>query len=335
MFKTYNLSITIEANLKSVNFLDVQLDLERDAYRPYIKPNDKPCYVHSLSNHPPGIIKNIPVSINKRLCKISSSKEAFDNASKINQEELDKKGYKYKLEYNPDVQNKNVRKNRGRNITYFNPPFSKNVKTNVGAKFLKIISKNFPPSHPLSKVLNRNTIKISYRCMPNLKQHIDRHNAQVLNQDSNDQPVERCNCTANKKVQCPIPGRCATPSVVYRATVRRHDNCSVDCYTGLTGDLFKTRYSKHNSDIKLNKNTASKLANHVCNLKTNNIQHDISWEIVTRAPSYNPTSRMCRLCLTEAYYIMFMPGGANLNKRDELFGSCKHKWQKLLIKEKT
>ena len=135
--------------------------------------------------------------------------------------------------------------------------------------------------------------------------------------------------------ECPIPGKCATPSVVYRATVRRHDNCAVDYYTDLTGDPFKTRYSKHNSDFRLKKKTASKLAYHVCNLKNNNIQHDINWEIVTRAPSYNPTSRICRLCITEAYYIMFLPGGANLNKRDELFGSCKHKNQKLLIKDKT
>ena len=202
-----------------------------------------------------------------------------------------------------------------------------------GAKFLRIMSKNFPNNHPLHKILNKNTLKINYRCMPNLKQHIDRHNAQVLNQ--NNQPEERCNCQKSKKGECPIPGKCATPSVVYRATVRRHDNCAVDCYTGLTGDPFKTRYSKHNSDFRLKKNTASKLAYHVCNLTNNNIQHDINWEIVTRAPSYNPTSRICRLCITEAYYIMFLPGGANLNKRDELFGSCKHKTQKLLIKDKT
>ena len=32
---------------------------------------------------------------------------------------------------------------------------------------------------------------------------------------------------------------------------------------------------------------------------------------------------------------MFMPGGANLNKRDELFGYCNHKHQKLLQKEKN
>ena len=137
------------------------------------------------------------------------------------------------------------------------------------------------------------------------------------------------------KEDCPIPGRCTTPSVVYRATVRRHDTCAIDCYTGLTGGKFKDRYNKHQSDIRLDKNTASKLANHVCNLKRNNIQHDISWEIVTRAPLFNPTSRVCRLCVTEAYHIIFTPGGANLIKKDELFAFCKHKWNKLLAKEKT
>ena len=75
IFSRYNLSITIEANLKVVNFLDVQLDLDRNIYKPYIKPNDKPNYVNSQSNHPPGIIKNIPISINRRLNTISANKE--------------------------------------------------------------------------------------------------------------------------------------------------------------------------------------------------------------------------------------------------------------------
>ena len=88
MFSRYNLSITIEANLKVVSFLDVQLDLERDIYRPFIKPNDKPNYVNSQSNHPPGIIKNIPISINKRLSNISANKEVFDQAATVYQADL-------------------------------------------------------------------------------------------------------------------------------------------------------------------------------------------------------------------------------------------------------
>ena len=34
-------------------------------------------------------------------------------------------------------------------ITYFNPPFSENVKTNIGKEFLKLVSKHFPPDHKL------------------------------------------------------------------------------------------------------------------------------------------------------------------------------------------
>ena len=333
-FKSYNLSITIEANLKVVNFLDIQLDIEKGMYKPYIKPNDRPNYVHSLSNHPPGIIRNIPISINKRLSNISASKEAFDEAAKVYQADLTAKGYAHQLEYEPNNQASSPKRNRSRRISWFNPPYSKNVKTNVGAKFLKMISKNFPPSHPLNKILNKNTVKVSYRCMPNLKSHIDKHNTQLLNQGNN-QVEPSCNCQVNNRGNCPIPGRCTTPSVVYRATIRRHDNCSVDCYTGLTGDKFKTRYNKHQSDIRTGKRTASKLAYHVCRLKDENIHHDISWDIVARAPSFNPTSKVCRLCVTEAYHIIFTPGGANLNKRDELFGFCKHKWKNLLAKEVT
>ena len=126
----------------------------------------------------------------------------------------------------------------------------------------------------------------------------------------------------------------STENVVYRAVVRRHDTSTVDCYTGLTGDRFKVRFNKHQSDIRLGKNTASKLSHHVCKLKEQNIPHDISWNIIARAPSFNPTTKVCRLCLTEAYHIMFTSGGANLNKRDELFGFCKHKWKKLLWKRR-
>ena len=69
-FNTYGLKITIEANKKIVNFLDVTLNLSTGKYQPYSKPNNIPLYVHSKSNHPPGIFRNIPLSLNKRLTEI-------------------------------------------------------------------------------------------------------------------------------------------------------------------------------------------------------------------------------------------------------------------------
>ena len=80
IFQECGLKITIEANLKSVNFLDVNFNLETGIYRPFMKPNDTPLYVHANSNHPPGILKNIPESVNTRLSKISANEEVFKQA---------------------------------------------------------------------------------------------------------------------------------------------------------------------------------------------------------------------------------------------------------------
>ena len=57
IFTKHGLSITSEANLKTVDFLDVVFDLETETYRPFIKPNNTPLYVNKQSNHPPAATK--------------------------------------------------------------------------------------------------------------------------------------------------------------------------------------------------------------------------------------------------------------------------------------
>ena len=42
-----------------------------------IPRNDCPLHVHRQSNHPVGILKNIPLSVNKRLSTISASEDVF------------------------------------------------------------------------------------------------------------------------------------------------------------------------------------------------------------------------------------------------------------------
>ena len=81
IFKEHGLKITVEKpNLTMVNFLDVTLDLEKEIFKPYRKPNDRPLYIHRHSNHPPNVLKAIPESINKRISSISSSAREFDAA---------------------------------------------------------------------------------------------------------------------------------------------------------------------------------------------------------------------------------------------------------------
>ena len=52
VFKECGLSIIIECNLKTVNFLDVTFDLTNNIYKPYRKANNNPSYVNKNSNHP-------------------------------------------------------------------------------------------------------------------------------------------------------------------------------------------------------------------------------------------------------------------------------------------
>ena len=66
IFKDNGLNITADANLKSVDFLDINLNLEMDTYKPYMKLNETPTYVHKDSNHPNSILKNIPFSVNRK-----------------------------------------------------------------------------------------------------------------------------------------------------------------------------------------------------------------------------------------------------------------------------
>ena len=65
VFKSEGLSITIETNLSSTDFLDITLDLTTGKYSPFRKPGSTPIYVHAKSNHPPSVIKEIPKMIEK------------------------------------------------------------------------------------------------------------------------------------------------------------------------------------------------------------------------------------------------------------------------------
>ena len=74
------MKLTIEANKKCVNYLDVTLDLRTESFKPYIKPGNIPQYINHNSNHPPSIIRNISEAINRRLSNISSDKQLFESA---------------------------------------------------------------------------------------------------------------------------------------------------------------------------------------------------------------------------------------------------------------
>ena len=52
MFKYKGLGITINCNMRIVNYLAVTLNLNDGSYRPYKKPNEETNHVHVNSDHP-------------------------------------------------------------------------------------------------------------------------------------------------------------------------------------------------------------------------------------------------------------------------------------------
>ena len=196
-----------------------------------------------------------------------------------------------------------------------------------------MITQLFPPHHKLFKIINRNTVKVSYRCMPNMKRIISQHNNKILNPQ---QEAQEYTCNCRNKQMCPLPGQCTIDKVQYKSIVTREDTPAVETYVGVTANTFKKRWGGHKSsftDPNLAGSTA--LSSHIWkDLKPDNINYNLHWSINRQDQPYSHVTGVCRLCLGEKHEIMFNPGQATLNQRSEFFTHCRHKEMTLLSKVK-
>ena len=78
-------------------------------------PGDWLLYIHSLSNHPPNVIKKIPNSIQERLSKNWSNVEIFDKEKCEYEDALKKSGFKVDFKHTKNQRQKT--KKRSRNIS--------------------------------------------------------------------------------------------------------------------------------------------------------------------------------------------------------------------------
>ena len=359
IFKDQGLRITIDTNLTITNFLDVTLNITDGSYSPYRKPNSLPLYVHSKSNHPPNIIRELPKAINRRLKKISSSKEIFEGTKQEYQNALTNSGYEYDLlydfeksssgnEHNIDSDETNLKqpssssencnaeqtnKKRKRDILWFNPPFNSEVSTNIGKRFLELIDRHFPKGSKLSKCFNRNCVKISYSCMPNVKNIIKSHNKKVNGQYIEKQQtkvkqVESTECNCRNKAKCPLNNKCCVNKgpVVYKAAVK--DNQGVEhTYIGSSVN-FKDRYRNHTKSFRdPTYKTETTLSNFIWSENLGS-EPSITWSIVAQTKVYQKGARYCDLCLTEKLKIakeLRSKPFTCLNKRSDLTNKCVHR----------
>ena len=213
-FEQFGLKNTAESNLHVINFLDVTFDLSIGKYKPYRKPNDDPLYVNKHSNHPPCILRQLPTSINKRISTLSSDKQTFEDAAPAYQNALGHSNFSHKLEYTPH-ETQRPRRNRHRNVILVQPPFIKNVKTNIARSFLHLVDPHFPAGHKLHKISSRNTVKVSYSRMNNVRSIITNHNTRIIRKNKT-QVISADNCNCRNKEACPLQNKCMNKDIVYR-----------------------------------------------------------------------------------------------------------------------
>ena len=139
-----------------------------------------------------------------------------------------------------------------------------NVSTNIGRNFLNLIDKHFPSHHKLHKIFNRNTVKVSYSCMRNVKSIITKHNAVT---------------TSNPNT---IMNYIGMTSTTFKERLANHN--------------YTFEHKEHSNKTELSK--------YIWTLKDNKKDFNINWQILKRAISYTGGSKRCNLCLEEKFCIL-------------------------------
>ena len=137
------INIDIENPSRKVDYLDLSFNLYDHTYHPYRKENSKIIYINSNSNHPPAILKQIPKMIEDRLSRNSSNENLFNKIKKDYNDAIKLSGYNYEIKFKSEGEENKRSRKRKRKVIWFNPPYCKSVRTNIGKKFLQIVNKYF------------------------------------------------------------------------------------------------------------------------------------------------------------------------------------------------
>ena len=109
---------------------------------------------------------------------------------------------------------------------------------------MKLIDKHFNKDSIYHKIINRNCIKISYCCTPNVIALINSHNKKLMKNSDKNKKLFNCRLKTN----CPVDNMCCLNNVIYQAKVSTSVNDN-QIYIGSTKRTFKSRYNEHKASF--------------------------------------------------------------------------------------
>ena len=191
-----------------------------------------------------------------------------------------------------------------------------------------MVTRHFPKGHPLHKIFNRHSLKVSYSTTRNIRKHISKHNNTVISKSKPEKEKKLCNCRA--PANCPSSGEYQVGPLVYQANVRT--SISNKSYIGSMGRTLKERYSTHKHSFNNRNANSTALSSYVWKLKDSEHEHEISWNIKAKSGVYTAGAKYCDVCLTEKTHIMLANPKESLNVRTEILNKCRHKAKFTLAK---
>ena len=219
------------------------------------------------------------------------------------------------------MEHRKQKRNHIWNIIWLNPPFSRNITTNVAKRFLILLDICFPKSNKLHKIFKRNTAKVSYCCTENLSSIIKTCNKKVTNEK-----ITWDQCNWKNKNDCLLDGNCQTTDIIYECTVSTTVNQD-KIYLGKAEGDFKKRYYNHKTSFKNREKAKHTLLKYVWEAKKKH-KETLSLKSV---PWYSNIIKKRLLCLHEKLEIVDYPNQEELlNKQSELISKC-HNVKKYLL----
>ena len=239
-FKENGLKITIQCNLKSADYLGATLNLTNVRFQPYRKLNDEPPY--TKSNHTP-TVQSIQSHQSQIIIQQRNIRPLYDKA-------LRSSGFNESLHYCKKNTTAPTKRNRIRNIIWFNPPCSNVVET-----FLNLIKRQFPPKHDLHPVFNKNNVKVSYGCMSIMGRIINSHNKKIVNVTTTTTRHRKTDATITvEKDQCTLDTNWLITSVIiFKAKLTTDIDNTGKNYIGLTEGMFQQRCTQHKQTFRIRK----------------------------------------------------------------------------------
>ena len=152
------------------------------------------------------------------------------------------------------------------------------------------------------------------------------HNRRIIQSTSNN---HGCNC--RNRGECPPDNKCLTANILFKAVVSTPSKPDKK-YFGIAETSIKDRFRNHTRDFRHKKYiNSTELSKYMWKLKDEKITATIKWTIMSIVHG-TPKSGVCKLCLTEKFWLLKHFNDEHLlNKKSEFTSKCRHE-NKLLVK---